>query len=156
MRLLKEERGISLVEVVASIVLITVILLSFFSLFLQSKKTHVASESIIDATYVAQQEMEELYGFILDRNDSWFKDSANTTITLPNSNMKFTYTTECGKDCKKFVYIYSDSNGVSKYNEKHWIQLENKSNKLVHVFINVPKKNSSSPVKMESIFRWGN
>lgn len=61
MRLLKEEQGISLVEVVASIVLITVILLSFFTLFIQTKKTSVQSETIQNATYVAQVEMEEIY-----------------------------------------------------------------------------------------------
>lgn len=55
MRFLQQEQGISLVEVVASIVLITIILISFSGFFLQSKKIHVASESIVDATYVAQK-----------------------------------------------------------------------------------------------------
>lgn len=61
LKLFKEEHGISLVEVVASIVLISVILLSFFTLFIQTKKTSIQSETIQNATYVAQVEMEEIY-----------------------------------------------------------------------------------------------
>ena len=57
----KNERGISLVEVVASIVIIGVIFLSISGLLLQSKKTTVASETIVDSTYIAQQSMEEVY-----------------------------------------------------------------------------------------------
>lgn len=101
MRLLKEECGISLVEVVASLVLITIILISFFSFFIQSKKTHVTSESIVDATYMAQKEMEELYGFISASSLEWLIDPNNTQVTL--NNMEFIYDptdTACKNKCK--------------------------------------------------------
>lgn len=55
------DKGLSLVEVIASIILISIILLSFVALFLQSNKTTVTSNDIVDATYVAQQEMEAIY-----------------------------------------------------------------------------------------------
>lgn len=156
MKLLKEERGISLVEVVASLVLITIILISFFSFFVQSKKTHVASESIVDATYIAQQEMEEVYGFILDRNVSWFNNP--TPITLQNLNKEFTYkdNIDCGTDCKRFVFTYEDDNGNPIYDEDDWIQLSSNTQypNLVNVIVNVPKENTNAPVVMESIFRW--
>lgn len=48
MKWLKEEQGISLLEVIASIVLI--------------KKTNILSESFVDATYRAQEDMETVYG----------------------------------------------------------------------------------------------
>ncbi|MEK4228865.1 prepilin-type N-terminal cleavage/methylation domain-containing protein [Solibacillus sp. FSL H8-0538] len=57
------QKGISLIEVVASIVLISIILISFFGLFIQSAKTGKASEEIVDATYVAQQKMEFYFNF---------------------------------------------------------------------------------------------
>ncbi|MGA4518573.1 type IV pilus modification PilV family protein [Solibacillus silvestris] len=149
MRLLKEDRGISLVEVVASIVLITIILISFFSFFIQSKKTQVASESIVDATYVAQKEMEELYGLISGRSPEWLMDPNNTQITL--NNMDFIYDptdTTCKNKCKKFL---------SFSNQEYWIQLavNNKYHTLVNVMVNVPKESGLNSVTMESIFRWG-
>ena len=150
MKFLKKERGFSLIEVVAAIVIVSIILLSFFGLFLQSKKTHVASESIVDTTYHAQQEMEALYGFISSKSVGWFDDPTSTLIELGSINEKFTYNSNCDTDCKIFLFTNSDSS----FNNEHWIQLKKRSNSLVYVLINVPKNNSSSPVVMESIFRW--
>ncbi len=58
---MNNESGISLIEVVASVVILTIILLGFFGMFLQSAKTTQTSEEIVDATYIAQKNMEELY-----------------------------------------------------------------------------------------------
>lgn len=55
------EEGVSLIEVVASIVLLTIIILSVFYLLVQSSKTTVTSEEIVETTYIAQTEMEELF-----------------------------------------------------------------------------------------------
>ncbi|MFJ7735047.1 hypothetical protein ACIQ2D_01795 [Lysinibacillus sp. NPDC097287] len=55
------ESGYSLIEVIASIILITIILLSFFTLLINSAKTTKTSESIVDYTYLAQKEMENAY-----------------------------------------------------------------------------------------------
>ena len=60
-KILTNEHGISLIEVVASIVIIGVIFLSISGLLLQAKKTTVSSETIVDSTYIAQQSMEEVY-----------------------------------------------------------------------------------------------
>ena len=65
---LTNERGISLIEVVASIVIIGVVFIAISSLLLQSKKTTVSSETIVDATYIAQQSMEEVYYLTQNRN----------------------------------------------------------------------------------------
>lgn len=53
--------GVTLVELLASIVLITLILTAFITIFIQSAKTYKTSENIIDATYLAQTEMEKVY-----------------------------------------------------------------------------------------------
>lgn len=54
MKFLKEERGISLVEVVASIVLITIILISFFSFFIQSAKHTKFNEENLTSIEIAE------------------------------------------------------------------------------------------------------
>ncbi len=63
------ERGISLVEVVASLLLISIILISFFGLFIQSKKAGKTSEEIVDATYVAQETMEYMHSEVRKRSN---------------------------------------------------------------------------------------
>lgn len=79
-------KGFALIEVVASIVIITLILLSFFGLLIQSNKTGKSSEQIIDATYLAQQEMEKMYSYFKNATKStwesafpYIKDEVNST-----------------------------------------------------------------------------
>ncbi|WP_342538005.1 hypothetical protein MKY15_16105 [Sporosarcina sp. FSL K6-1540] len=55
------ENGLSLVEVLASFVILTLLLTTFLMMFIQSAKVNKASEHIIDATYIAQTEMENMY-----------------------------------------------------------------------------------------------
>ncbi len=55
------ESGISLVEVIASIVILSVILISIFTMLTQSGRTTKNNEDIVEATYLAQTEMEKLY-----------------------------------------------------------------------------------------------
>lgn len=56
-----QESGLSLVEVLASIVILTLLLTTFLMMFLQSAKVNKLSEHVIDATYIAQEEMENIY-----------------------------------------------------------------------------------------------
>lgn len=57
----KNEKGFTLIEIVAATLLLSIILIGFFSLFISSKKISIASEEIVDATYITQQIMEEVY-----------------------------------------------------------------------------------------------
>ena len=62
MKILKQnESGFTLLEIVAAVLLLSIIFIGFFSLFISSKKVGVASEEIVDATYINQQVMEEVY-----------------------------------------------------------------------------------------------
>ena len=61
MKYIRNSNGISIVEVVAGFVIIAVILISFMGILVQTKITNASSETIQDATYVAQAEMEALY-----------------------------------------------------------------------------------------------
>src|SRR5690625_4426450 len=55
------ENGLTLVEVLASVVLLTIIITIFLNVFIQSAKTNTTSEEVVDATYLAQTEMERIY-----------------------------------------------------------------------------------------------
>ncbi|WP_453994655.1 type IV pilus modification PilV family protein [Bacillus nitroreducens] len=55
------DKGISLIEILVSIVILSIIVVSFITLFVQSAKTNRVSEDIIDATYVAQSTIENIY-----------------------------------------------------------------------------------------------
>lgn len=55
------EKGATLIEVLASIVILTIILTSVLTVFLQSLKATETSSDTIEATYIAQTEMEKMY-----------------------------------------------------------------------------------------------
>ncbi|MCC3356545.1 hypothetical protein [Bacillus sp. REN16] len=55
------EKGISLIEILISIVLLSIIVVSFLTMFVQSAKTNKISEDTLVATYLAQDTMECIY-----------------------------------------------------------------------------------------------
>lgn len=60
-RKLFQAEGLTLVEVLASIVILSIVITIFLAVFAQTAKTNKVSEEIVDATYLAQQIMEEIY-----------------------------------------------------------------------------------------------
>ncbi|UJF14841.1 prepilin-type N-terminal cleavage/methylation domain-containing protein [Jeotgalibaca sp. MA1X17-3] len=54
------ESGVTLIELLASIVLITLIVTTFLSFFIQASKTNVQIDDTNKATFFAQAEMERL------------------------------------------------------------------------------------------------
>ena len=91
-KLLSSQKGISLIEVVASIVIISIILISFFGLFVQSSKTEKSSEQIIDATYVAQVEMEKIYELSKDISQTNLEEQLTSVGYLVSEEPNTTYT----------------------------------------------------------------
>ncbi|MEN2467095.1 prepilin-type N-terminal cleavage/methylation domain-containing protein [Ornithinibacillus sp. JPR2-1] len=88
----RNESGLTLVELLVSFVLITLILTTFITFFVQSATMTTTSETIIDATYIAQAEMENLYSAssstkfsqrenaITDLGYVWLKESEEWTV----------------------------------------------------------------------------
>lgn len=60
MKILKQQRGFSLIEVVAALVIITIVLLSFSQLFIQSNKTAAYNNEKLVAINMAEAELERL------------------------------------------------------------------------------------------------
>lgn len=76
------EKGFSLVEVMAAFVLISIILISFFTLFFKGRETTVESKKTVDATYTAQQEMESIYAEVQQENKTGSASMENILSTL--------------------------------------------------------------------------
>lgn len=85
---LTKENGVSLVEIMAAVVLLSIILVSFFSLFLTSKKTALSTEKDITSTYSTQAEMETIYTKL---SSVPISDQQKTMSDL-------NYTSNCSKD----------------------------------------------------------
>ncbi|MFS0775783.1 prepilin-type N-terminal cleavage/methylation domain-containing protein [Neobacillus sp. 3P2-tot-E-2] len=58
------EKGLTLIEILASIVILSIIIISLLSFFVQSSRSTNVSKSIMNATYIAQTTMEEMYSVI--------------------------------------------------------------------------------------------
>jgi|SRR5690625_366020 len=67
---LKNEEGLTLVELLGSIVILSIIVLAFLGFFIQSARTTQVSDEILDASYIAQQQAEEIYNLTNTMNYS--------------------------------------------------------------------------------------
>lgn len=57
---MRNEHGLTLTEILASIVIISIVITTFMLVFVQSSKTTTTSKHILDSTYYAETEMEEI------------------------------------------------------------------------------------------------
>ena len=65
--LIKSNTGSIFVEILISLILISMVLLTFMSMFVTSAKVNRKSKDVLDATYSAQNLMEELYHLSLSK-----------------------------------------------------------------------------------------
>lgn len=115
------ENGLTLIEVLASIVILTLIITAFLMMFLQSAKTNKMSEEIIDATYHAQVEMENIYAISKEislgdkdiaMNQLGF-DKVSSLVYTKNINGKYyevNFTSESNNLIRVLIYIYNNEN----------------------------------------------
>lgn len=133
--LLKNNKGFSLIEVIAALLIITIILLSFFSLLIQTKKTEVRSNETVVATYIAQAVMEEIYYLsttmdydennetiekLKNRPEKYFEDDAHKNTLITNSlNQGYQLTIELLPikfgNCKASVTVHYDGREKAKF-----------------------------------------
>lgn len=60
---LNNEEGFTLVEIMAAIIIISIVVTSFLVFFVQSERTAVNTENATRATYHAQEILEEFYSY---------------------------------------------------------------------------------------------
>lgn len=65
--LIKSNTGSIFIEILISLILISMVLLTFMSMFVISAKVNRKSKDVLDATYSAQNLMEELYVLSLSK-----------------------------------------------------------------------------------------
>ncbi|MBS4208950.1 type II secretion system protein [Bacillus sp. FJAT-50079] len=137
--ILIEERGVTLIELLASIVLISIILMTFFTVFFQSATTHKTAEEIQDATYLAQTEMEAVYSSSISTS---FNGSKNAILSLG-----YTFINDSNKEL-----IFEKTLDTSMYARIRFQKDEIKPN-MNHVIVEIVEKNAVR-AKMETILLW--
>ena len=167
MKYLRQDNGISLVEVVASIVLVTIILISFFSLLLQTKKTNVQSETIHEAVYLAQTEMERIYIFSTSPNSLSKLTNTPLVIDAVTYQLKkpMVHINTCSKklpdDSTAYEKVYSYTRDSDRINTKKQYTINLTISTLCHytntanVTIEILEKPSNIiKANIENIYVW--
>ena len=138
-----QENGLSLVEVLASIVILTLLLTTFLMMFLQSAKVNKASEHVIDATYIAQVEMENIYGLSINGT----REAAIKELVEHRG-----YTKEPGPDGAGWIVfnkVYSSDTSIQ-------VKLKNETGAMDRVLVRVfePPNSTTPKAQMENVIVW--
>ncbi|MCB2355922.1 prepilin-type N-terminal cleavage/methylation domain-containing protein [Clostridium estertheticum] len=94
--ILIKRKGMTLIEIIVSLAILAIIIVPFLNMFVQSTVTNKKSETILDATYVAQREMEYIYSisksktFIAGRLQLTDNDGFTQTNVSANNNYSYT------------------------------------------------------------------
>ena|SRR5690606_33003834 len=135
--------GFTLVEVLSSIVIISIILISFMSFFTLSARSNQTSEETMDATYTAQTIMENIIS--INYEGTSLKENSNKIENLLNDigNVLQVNTTNDFKNLDVSGLINEHNFNV------HVIDL----NELLHIIIKVfdSENTSKSVAELETI-----
>lgn len=151
------DRGLTLIEVIASLVIISIILISFLGLFVQSKKTNVSSEGIHDATYEAQKAMETLYTLANKTGSihSIGEDSIGTSFTKVSEDISKICVPELTGELTnvKSVYQYNNSSSTEPFKTNLTISPLCDYDFAAKVLIEVIDKNSNTTqARIENVY----
>lgn len=123
MKILKQQRGFSLIEVVAAIVIIGVVLTSFSQLFIQSNKVSVSNNDKLVLINLADAELERIknepFPFFNKPSTSSINTTKSKTITLNKQEYSITIKAFQSPDEFKMkifnvLITVSSNNGKSK------------------------------------------
>ncbi|MCH1626587.1 hypothetical protein [Fredinandcohnia quinoae] len=140
------EKGITLLEVLTSIVILTIIVITFLSMYIQSASTNNVSKDILDTTYIAQSEMEAIYNIN--------KNEINITDGLSRIQNGLGYRLIRGDYNADFNFYKI----VNDYYILLSIQAEGNESELYKVIINIFNDSSMSQkeAQIETLFSWEN
>lgn len=142
-KFLKNELGLTLAEVLVSIVLISIVMLLFLMIFMNFMNISNKSEGVISATYVAQKEMERMYEF-----------SKMVPITKIEDSNDFDYT-KIETDGEWTVYKKEEEHYDIRLKIKKLATEENENIGLVHVFIEIHDLSTDKlETEMENFLDW--
>lgn len=133
------EKGLTLVEILAAIVLISIIFISIITILNLTAKTNRTSEEIVDATYIAQKEMEFIYK--LSTEDSSFSESLGYEELAKEGNWNV-----YRKDSEQAGYFLEIKEDKS---ERPMIRI------VVKVFESSDEAKIDPKAQMETLLIWG-
>lgn len=146
----KDQAGFTLIEVIVGLVLITIILISFFSFFISSMKTTTTSNTILDATYYAQREMEQLY--TLSQKTSISNLETEITFVPLSGDQKYYYaSTGTTGIYEKWGNTIEDPSNIYYYQLTCVAQPFNVTKIIMKVF---DQKDGVLKVQMEGLYEW--
>ncbi len=139
-KLINSKKGITFIEILLSIVLLAVIVTPFLGMYTQAAKSSGNSKDILDATYMAQKNMEQTYAISQSENfqnglDILEADGfSKTQITPDKEDYKFTKT-------------------IDSYDVSIEIYTDGYTDDLVKVLIKI-YNGTKLEVQMETILLW--
>lgn len=137
MRNIKRTRsGVTLIELILSIALISMIVVVLFSLFVMSSKINIKSEETLDSTYLGKDAMELAY----DLSQTIFYDKLEEELVVIGYSFD--------EFNQSFGYKYSDNKYLNiKFSEK---------GNLVKVFVEIYEDQNMNQleVQYESLYSW--
>lgn len=139
------DKGFTLVELLVSFVLITILLTTFMMMFTQAAKTNNSSENIVDSTYIAQAEMEKIYGLSKSISSEKKVDAFPVAQYFPP--VKKTVEGVTWDEYKKRKNHPSQADV--------FIRIEDTTEKMTRIIIEVYEKTKANPsAKMENVLIW--
>lgn len=90
-KLLKNEKGYSLIELLVAIALLALIVGAMLGAFVTSTKNNIISGSIIDEGYLAQDWMEEIYSLSISKNTSQIIDLLKSNDPITGYDFDYTH-----------------------------------------------------------------
>jgi prepilin-type N-terminal cleavage/methylation domain-containing protein len=139
---LKQNIGVTLIEILISMAILSVILTSFLSAFILSTKSNVIAGNILDATYAAQDCMEDLYSLSIN----WTNDPDRTLMGNVNAALQ-------SKDFKD-----RGDGSYDKYINDYYakVQIRDLGKNRLNVIVRVYEKSSLTNLQaqMEHILAW--
>lgn len=151
----KNEKGLSILEILASILLLSIIIISFLPLFFQSGKAIEKSGEVIESTYSGQSLMEEIYEISNTISFSKWIESTRS------NKSKWEYI-ETNNSCEKHFQIKSEENTANLYisktvDENPTCEMKgDMTMKNVLITISTSKKPNVIESQMETILIWEN
>lgn len=133
------QRGLTLIELLASIIILSIIIISLLSMFLQSARSNGISKKMMDATYLAETQIEEI-------------NNINTSLTTPsldNLNLRLVNAYQMDRSC-------STCYGTTQNGHYVFIQLKSVSTDLGKVIVKVYKDDQKTiqEAQMEILLSW--
>ena len=161
MKYIRNSNGFSIVEVAAGLVILAIILMSFMGILVQTKKTNASSETIQDATYVAQAEMEALY-LIANSTNSLDKLAMPELLVNGRKYEKKNQLNALYKECKEITsgqitntILYTAQVNEYTSNLKFDLTCRPNNNVLGSVTLElIDPKSGSTKAKLENAYIW--